>query len=74
MESNRDTSAEIEKLQHRCHALKIIQILMTVAVMLQGVSMYMMWKCITGMVSNISGIIENVDTISDILQMLCSAV
>ena len=50
---------------------KIVQILLTVVVTLQGIGMYMMWKCITGLAGNVSGIVENVGIISDILEMLC---
>ena len=50
---------------------KIVQILLTVVVTLQGIGMYMMWKCITGLAGNVSGIVENVGIISDILEILC---
>lgn len=70
MEPNSIACIEIEKLHHKSRVLKITQILLTVVVTLQGISMYMMWKCITGLVGNISGIVENVGIISDILEML----
>ena len=72
MEFNGGASTEVEKLQHRCHVFKIIQILLTVVVTLQGIGMHMMWNCITGLAGNVSGIVENVGIISDILEMLCS--
>ena len=71
MAFNGSASAEIEKLQHGYHVFKIVQILLTVVVTLQGIGMYMMWKCITGLAGNVSGIVENVGIISDILEVLC---